>query len=126
VTLLLAAALLAIGSSVALVRSLTNSPEWGLLSLLLLVPLTELLILLVAFLSVDSNPDLPPKGELERLVEKKVRGLLLDRSPRMRGTARQARGSLPLSRTALGAPQAATPEGDLDRLLVMKRRRAWL
>jgi hypothetical protein len=124
--LLVAAALLAIGSSVALVRSLTVSPEWGLLSLLLLVPLTELLILLAAFLSIDSDPCLAPKGELERLVEKKDRGLLPDRSPRMRGAARQARRSLPLSRTVLGTPQAATPEGDLDRLLVMKRRRAWL
>ena len=122
--LLLAVALLATILSVTLVERLVESPEWGLLALLLLVPLTELLILLIAFLSVDSDPCLPPKGELERLVEKKDRGLLLGRSPRMRGTTRRARYAVIGQSTSSDESQMSTPESVLDRLLLLKQRGA--
>jgi hypothetical protein len=106
------------GGLSALTSVLTDWVEWAYLGFFLAVPLAEFLILLAAFLTLDSGPNLAPKGEPEHLIEEKRRGSLLFRSQRIReSVARCARlhGSIP------SLKRVRDEEDTLDRLLQVKR-----
>ncbi len=97
------------------------------LSAPLLVCLLLFLMALAARSGLDSGSLVPSKGELERLLQLKRRGTLLQGMQKKRESTGKRRGFF---RTAdrqgddVGEAQVLAPEGVLDRLVRMKRHQA--
>ena len=131
--LVLAAVLLGVGLTFAAgaLFGLAPQPSDGLLPLgglsawllgvLLGPPLLLLLTALAARLGLDSGPATRAKGELDRLLRRKRQGLLPQGPRWLRDSAT---GSDRRAPAASRAAEAA-PEIGLDRLVWMKRWKAW-
>lgn len=97
------------------------------LSLLLVPCLIVPAFVVLAVLSVDAGPSAVLRGELDRLVQWKREGGLLPRSRPRRGSLVPARPPGPSTEPLRGSdsPQPIFLEGDLDRLVQLKRQGAW-
>jgi hypothetical protein len=101
--------------------------ESGLLGALLLLPLMQLTLALLALIAYDCGPYANSRGELERLVELKSRGSLLQRSLRIRESAVRTRQGGPTARrsSSAGPVRTAHSEDVLDHLVYVKHSGAW-